>query len=91
VFFGVESAISSCEEWVASMFHTGSNQSNDNILLCLPSIWTTASDTGMKISVPDLNIYYMAFFIIPVQEAYYSWLRLEFSAGICSLLISNWI
>ncbi|CAM6032829.1 unnamed protein product [Sphagnum compactum] len=47
VFFGVESAISACEDWVASMFHTGSNQSNDNILVCLPSIWTTASDTGV--------------------------------------------
>ncbi|KAH9557129.1 hypothetical protein CY35_07G068900 [Sphagnum magellanicum] len=47
VFFGVESAISACEDWVASMFHTGSNQSNDNTLVCLPSIWTTASDTGV--------------------------------------------
>ncbi len=73
------------------MFHTRSNQSNDNILVCLPSIWTTASETGMKISVPDLNIYHVTFFIIPVQEAYYSWLKLEFSAGICSWLISNWI
>ncbi len=66
LFFGVDSAISTFEDWVASMFHTGSNQSNDNILVHLPSIWTTASDTGMKISVPDLNIYHMTFFIIPI-------------------------